>query len=267
MHDDIEDQDNLRRGSLTIHKQYENEHRKNFLFKKNAGHFGISMGINLGDLGAYLGMEALLHSKLPDKNKLAAATYLSRLLQHVAYGQSLDNLYEQKENITQKDVLDVHLHKTGIYTVTGPLKIGALLGGAKEGVLDAIDKYGDKVGIAFQLRDDELGLFSSEEELGKPIGGDIKEGKNTLLKVKALELSNSAEREFLKSMYGKANITKKQVTRVREITIKSGALEYSQKLSKKLVEEGKRYIPKITKEKKYQQMLTQMADFMIERKS
>jgi geranylgeranyl diphosphate synthase type I len=212
-------------------------------------------------------MEVLLKSKLDEERKIDASIYLSRLLQRVAFGQGLDVTYEQMKDISEHDVMQVHLHKTSIYTVGGPLKIGALLGGLSKNRIDKIEKFGEPVGIAFQLRDDELGLFSDEKTLGKPIGSDIKEGKNTILRIKAIENANSRDRIFLQHAYGNRKITKREVKRVQEITIRTGALDYSQKLGKKLVEKGKKFIPEITENLELQDTLSHMADFMIGRDS
>lgn len=266
MHDDIQDLDTLRRSFPTVHKQYETEH-KNLKSKRDAFHYGISMGINMGDLGAYLGMEVLLRSKLDESRKLKAAIYLSRLLQRVAYGQGLDVTYEQMSNITEHDVMQVHLHKTSIYTVEGPLKIGSLLGGLSQRRIEAIEKFGKPVGIAFQLRDDELGIFSEEETLGKPIGSDVREGKNTLLRIKALENSKAGDKKILLNAYGNRHISEEEVRKVQDVTIKTGALDYSQKLARKLVEKGKKFIPEITSSSELQDTLSNMADFMILRDS
>lgn len=266
IHDDIEDMDILRRGRPTIHKQYENKH-KNQKFNKDFEHFGISMAINMGDLGAYLGIEVILSSNLPETNKIQATRYLSRLLQRVAFGQGLDITYEQLPNISEDDVFEVHLQKTSVYTVGGPLKIGALLGRLPQKNIDAIEKYGEPVGIAFQLRDDELGLYSNEEELGKPIGSDIREGKNTLLKIKAIEFAKGADKGFLEKTYGKRDLSLSEIQKVLELTTNLGALDYSKKASKKLVEKGKKFIPEITKDSYFQGALSSFADFIIGRNS
>ncbi len=259
MHDDIEDEDSIRRGAPTIHKQYEE--------KLEDPHYGVSMGINTGDLGAYLGMELLLNSKLRQANKVKAGIYLSHLLQRVAYGQGLDTTYEKMKNPKEADVMQVHLHKTSIYTIGGPLKIGAILAGVKDDVVKNIEKFGEPVGIAFQLRDDELGLFSDENTLGKPIGGDVREGKNTILRIKAIELSKADDKKFLIWAYGNKKITKKDVKKVQTITQKGGALDYSQQLARKLIEEGTKYIPKISKDKNYQDLLLDFANLVINRTS
>lgn len=266
MHDDIEDMDVLRRGRPTVHRQYESEH-ESLKLKKDASHYGISMGINTGDLGAYLGVEVILGSQLPEERKIKAVLSLSRVLQRVCYGQGLDVTYEQMKGISEHDVMQVHLHKTSIYTIGGPLKIGALLGGLTGGKIKAIEKFGEPVGIAFQLRDDELGLFSNEETLGKPIGGDVKEGKNTILHIKALEKARDKDKKFLLYAYGNENLSEKEVRKVQEITIKTGSLKYSQELSKQLIKRGKKNIPLITENLELQELLADMADFMISRES
>ncbi|MCH7641246.1 polyprenyl synthetase family protein, partial [Patescibacteria group bacterium] len=221
----------------------------------------------MGDLGAYLGTEVLLDSNLDADKKIRASIYLSRLLQRVIYGQGLDVTYEQMKDIAEHDVMQVHLHKTSMYTVAGPLKIGALLGGLTEARIRAIERFGEPVGIAFQLRDDELGLYSDEKTLGKPIGSDIREGKNTILRIKAANIAKEEDKKFLKYAYGNRRVTENEIKRVQELTMETGALEYSQELSRKLVEKGKRYIPKITRDSDLQDTLSNMADFMIERTS
>lgn len=264
MHDDIMDRDEMRRGEKTIHLKYQGFHQK-FLSKGDQEHYGLSMAIDLGDIGFTLCFELLARSQLPNENKIKAIEFLSQTLLRTAVGQGLDVTYELTESISEDDVMRVHLNKSAYYTISGPLSVGALLAGADKKTLEAIKNYGNPVGIAFQLRDDELGLFSNEETLGKPIGSDIRQGKITVLRVKALENANPEERKFLGYAYGNRDLTDKEISRVREITKKTGALEYSQKLSRKLVEKGKKFVPKITSDPEHQDTLVNMADFMITR--
>lgn len=266
MHDDIMDEDQIRRGMPTIHKRYEDFHQKNFA-KGKASHYGISMGIDLGDDGIFMGMEVLASANLPEKNKNQAMIALSRLLEQTSYGQAMDVSYELLPKATEKDVVRIHTYKTAFYTIGGPLAIGATLAGASAGVLSAVAKYGQAVGVAFQLRDDELGLYSTEEKLGKPIGSDIREDKNTVLRIKAIELTKRNDRNFLLQAYGNSQLQYNDIKRVQSITKDSGALAYSQKLSRRLVEKGKRVIPKITSDKKYQDLLASFAELMITRES
>lgn len=266
MHDDIYDKDHLRRGSPTIHIQYEKIHQRRFK-KGDPQHFGRCMATNLGDAGLMISHLLLVNSDFSSRIKENVLRRYDQVLLETAFGQEIDVAYECMEKVTEEDVMRVHHFKTANYTITGPLQYGALFAGASGKEIEIIEKYGLPVGTAFQLRDDELGLFSEEEKLGKPVGSDIREDKNTLLHIKALEWANSSERRFLNSAYGNRNLTKEDVERVKKITFKTGVLAYSQKLSRQLVEKGKRFVPRITKDSEFQDTLYRMADFMIERNS
>ena len=182
-------------------------------------------------------------------------------------GQALDISYEAEKRFSEEDVLRVHRYKTAEYTIPGPISVGAILAGASEDQLKAIKDLGIPLGIVFQLRDDELGMFSTEEELGKPVDSDLRESKVTILIVKAFEKAQGKDLEFLKYAFGNKNLTRKEVEKVREIIRTTGALEYSQKLSRKLAEGGKKFIPLINKNPKFQKILLELVDFVIERGS
>lgn len=259
MHDDFMDQDTLRRGEQTMHKKYA---------EKFGDHYGQSLAINLGDEGCFFAMSLLNSLDLPRERLSSATQFLGRILFDVGIGQALDITFENEKEFLEGKVLKVHRYKTAEYTVPGPLTIGAILAGVDDPkVFQAIKDFGIPVGIAFQIRDDELGMFSTEEELGKPVDSDIKEGKLTILIVKAMEEAGGEDLEFLKTSYGKKNLSLEDVEKIRQIIKDTGALEYSQKLSKKLVDEGKKFIPEITNNPKYQQLLSELADFVILRKS
>lgn len=266
MHDDIMDQDRLRRGRPTIHVQYDSLHRERYA-KGSPEHYGLSMALNTGDAGFVLSHLLLADADFTPEIKQRVLRRFDRQLLTTAYGQAIDISYEHQARVTEEDVMRVHHYKTANYTITGPLQYGALFAGASEKEVEKIEKYGLPVGIAFQLRDDELGIFSEEKKLGKPIGSDIRENKNTLLHLKALEWANNKDKEFLEDAYGNRDLTTAEVKKVQEITIKTGALAYSQKLSRELVEKGKKFIPQITENPELQDTLSQMADYMVERES
>lgn len=266
MHDDVMDRDRLRRGQPTIHVQYDWLHQKRYP-KSNPEHYGLCMAIDLGDAGFALSHLILAEADFSPVIKQGVLKRFNEQILTTALGQAIDVSYEHSKKVTEEDVMRVHHFKTANYTITGPLQYGALFAGASEKEVKKIEKYGLPVGIAFQLRDDELGIFSEEDKLGKPIGSDIRENKNTILHIKSLEWAKPKDREFLESAYGNQNITRKGVLRVRRITEETGALAYSQKLSRQLVEKGKKFVPQITKDLELQDTLYKMADFMIERES
>lgn len=266
IHDDIMDQDDLRRGLPTIHVQYDKLHQQRYR-KGDSRHYGICMAIDLGDVGYALSHLILANADFSPQIKERVLRRFNQQILTTAFGQAIDVTYENLPTVNERGVMRVHRYKTANYTITGPLQYGALFAGASGEKVEIIEKYGLPVGIAFQLRDDELGIFSQEEKLGKPIGSDIRENKNTFLHVKALEWASPQEKKILQLAYGNRDLTEEGVEKVRKITVETGALAYSQKLSRQLVEKGKKFIPQITTNPELQDTLAKMADYMIERDS
>lgn len=264
IHDDIIDSDDIRHGKPAIHRQYEEIHRSKSL-QGDSAHFGIAMGIDEGDVGIFLALKILAAARFDPLLKEKAFEVWSDFLLKTAYGEGLDVFVESQKKARDKDVLAIHRFKTAYYTIIGPLQMGAVFAGAHDQALEAIADFGESVGIAFQLRDDELGLFADQKELGKPIGSDIREGKNTILRSKTLEFTKDLEKKFIQKTYGKKDITLDEIEKVKKITIECGALDYSQKIAQSLVAKGKKFIPKITQKKEYQEILYDLADFMIKR--
>lgn len=272
IHDDIMDRDRLRRGQPTVHVQYENLLAENQDVKENKNdpkHFGLSMALDLGDLGPFFGNLILGQTTFNPQIKIEFLKALSETIVTTIYGQALDVHYELETKPTQDKVLEIHRYKTANYTISGPLRYGAVLSGlSRESAnFKALDDYGTPVGIAFQLRDDELGMFSTEKELGKPVDSDLRQGKNTLLFAKAFERGDPEQVKFLRYAHGNSHLSPEDVDKVREIILSSSALEFSQKESRRLVEEGKKHIPEITKDPSAQELLSVLADYVIERNS
>ncbi len=101
----------------------------------------------------------------------------------------------------EKDVTDIHHGKTSIYTYENPLHIGAILAGASTNDLELLSKYAIPGGIAFQIQDDILGLFGNTEKTGKPAHSDLRQGKMTLLIIKALEKANPNQKSKLLKLW------------------------------------------------------------------
>lgn len=256
IHDDIIDKDDLRRGKPTIHKK----------FSDRGYHRGISYAIITGDIGAFLGYELIVASSFPKEKIVRALACLNDFLLKTAYGQILDIKFDSKKNISWEEILKVRTYKTAYYTFAMPLSVGAILAGAKETKLKAIEKYSLPVGIAFQLVDDILGVFGDIKITGKSNESDIKEGKKTLLFTKALELANKNDRRFLSRQYGSRKITKADIKKIRDIIRRSGAVKASFSQAEELIRKGKQEIKNMTDMPLYQKILESLADYTISRK-
>ncbi|HAT74876.1 MAG TPA: polyprenyl synthetase family protein, partial [Candidatus Moranbacteria bacterium] len=153
-------------------------------------------------------------------------------------------------------------------TFEGPLHLGCVLTGKKpdEKMLQAFSAYSLPVGQAFQIRDDILGVFGDEKKLGKAVGADIIEGKQTLLVLKALEKGDAKQKEEIKKLLGKKDLTKKEVEIFRAIVKETGSLKYSQELSEKLVAKSLTALENIEfKNSEAKTFLTGIAEYIIKR--
>lgn len=262
--DDIMDQSNLRRGRLAMHKFYEEKIARKYL-TNDPKHFGYSMAFNLS-LTAIFYAEKIFTNVALDVERVKKAQYLmNSYLVDTTFGQGIDVARQGNLTTSEEDILLIHKLKTALYTISGPLTVGGVLGGVTEKQIAAMNEFGDKVGVAFQLRDDELGLFGSQEEIGKPVDSDLKEGKNTLLFVKAFANANTKQRKILKDAFGNSNVTEKQLEKVREVVEATGARQLSWQMAQELVVKGKEFVPQITTDAKLQETLYNLADFMVKR--
>ncbi len=210
MHDDIVDRDNKRHGLETIHVHYEKYATKKFN-SQDAKHFGVSIAIILGDTIYSVANQILFSSEFEPKFIVKAMNKLQKIVRHTAIGEIQDILMEYKKSSSEEEIFKMYENKTAKYTFEGPFQLGALLAGAEYKYIQDISKFTIPLGIAFQLQDDFLGIFGKEEVTGKPFASDIIEGKQTVVVKRALNFSDSKQKERLKELLGKKNITKDEI--------------------------------------------------------
>lgn len=212
VHDDVIDAADTRRGQPAAHRRYATRHRQAG-WTGSADGYGVSAAILLGDLlmsaaTAQLGQAAAGCERGAAR---AARDAFDAMTAEVAVGQFLDVHQEVLPLPAPADrpvaagaamrevALDVVRHKSARYSVMYPLLIGALLAGAAPDgeLLAALEVFGEQIGIAFQLRDDVLGVFGDPSLTGKPAGDDLREGKRTVLVALAWQRCNDAGRALL----------------------------------------------------------------------
>jgi geranylgeranyl diphosphate synthase type I len=200
VHDDLMDASDTRRGQPSLHRQFEARHAGR-RWQGSAVAFGMGMAILLGDLLICWTDEMFHASGLPPDALRRGRPVLDRMRTEVFAGQYLDLLGQAAGDETVAGALHVVEFKTAKYTIERPLHLGAALagaglagpggppaGGARAGdggtggaLAAAFTAYGLPLGIAFQLRDDILGVFGDPAQTGKPAGDDVREGKRTVL--------------------------------------------------------------------------------------
>jgi geranylgeranyl diphosphate synthase type I len=179
IHDDIMDRDTIRRGKPSIYHQYRTLARKRAF--DDPDHFGESLGICAGDVGFFLAFEVVASLDLkPGIHKILMSRWASEFIS-VGLAQMQDvSLSTTTGGVSEDDILNLYRYKTARYTFSLPMSIGALAADAGGAVVAQLEKIGELMGIAFQLKDDELDLFGKEKVTGKPVGTDMQEGKKTL---------------------------------------------------------------------------------------
>jgi geranylgeranyl diphosphate synthase type I len=201
--------------------------------------------------------------------KLRAIKNVNNHFIATAHGQSMDIFNEVLETDKESDVDKVLLWKTAFYTFMNPLQLGAILAGGSEDDLERLEEYSLSAGRVFQITDDILGIYSDEETSGKSPLDDIKEGKRTLLTVKAIEFAPKADAYFLEQMLGNKQLTTAEFERCKEIIESSGALEYAKKQAKDSVVDA---LASLEKDKniwgaEQVDFLAQLVQFLINRDS
>jgi len=207
-HDDVIDKSPLRRGRNSIWRALAAGMEARRTAAKVIGandrnfddtHYGISQAICLGDVGIVLANRLVAESTFDAARKIEALKTFHDVQLNTVDGEMLDVLMSyEKDYSDEEGILKIARLKTAWYTIIGPLRLGAVLGGASGELLDAMSRYGMFLGTAFQLRDDILGINATEAEIGKSNTSDIAEGKVTLLAYYAMKRATPAQLEQLR---------------------------------------------------------------------
>ncbi|WP_308491198.1 polyprenyl synthetase family protein [Microbacterium terrisoli] len=231
VHDDLIDNSDTRRGRPAAHRRLQSLHRT-ASWDGDAAAFGRAGGILVGDLLVALSDDLMERSLLAEPAEIAAATraQYATMRRDVTIGQFLD-VAEESAHVDADDsehahrALRVASLKSARYSVEQPLLIGARLAGADAAQLKALADFGHPVGLAFQLRDDVLGVFGDTEVTGKPAGDDLREGKRTVLIAYAREALAPTARRIMDELVGDPDLDDAQVAALRRTIEDSGALE------------------------------------------
>jgi geranylgeranyl diphosphate synthase type II len=220
IHDDIEDESEQRRGKPTMHVAQ-----------------GVPIAINVGDMLSLLSMRPLLdnrHMLGPDLS-LRVLEETERMARESAEGQALE-LGWRRDNVTdvaESDYLLMVLKKTCWLATIHPSRMGVLIGSTGRMDLDRCIRFGFFLGAAFQIQDDLLNLEGDATQYGKELGGDIREGKRTLMLIHLIAQATKAECQCLRSILGMAREkrTDADVAWVLERMNAYGSLHYARQVA------------------------------------
>jgi geranylgeranyl diphosphate synthase type I len=265
IHDDIIDRDNFRRGLPSLFYQYTQKGEQDGV--ADPIHFGQGMAICLGDIGFFLAFELFSELNVAQAVKESIIRLWAQELSYVGLAQMQDLFFgETNTKVEADDILQLYHYKTARYSFSLPLKIGGILGGANPKLLQSLDRCGHTFGLLFQLKDDQLGLYGSEDDLGKPVGSDLKECKKTLHYYYLNQKANMEDVKRFEMICGNENLSLDMVHEVRAMMKKYGVDKAITERMKSLQEEVESEIAGLNIQEKHKDILLDLLEFSTIRK-
>jgi geranylgeranyl diphosphate synthase, type I len=250
IHDDVIDQDPVRRGRPAVHVL-----------------FDVPTAIIAGDAMFARGYEVLSETKTSPVNLNRLYKLTSRTVWLIAEGQQMDFDFETAKAVSSEEYLEMVEKKTAVL-FSCAAEGGAIIASGTETQIKNMREYGRMLGIAFQIWDDVLGVTGNEKTLGKPVGSDVRNGKRTLIIVHALEqlekADNKRRKEALLSALGNENATQDQVMGAMEVLKQVGSIDYASGIAFNYAEKAKRSLKCLNKSRE-KEFLSSLVDFAIGR--
>lgn len=241
IHDDIMDNADVRRGRAAVHKLW-----------------GVSGAILAGDTLYSKAFQVLGTTPAEPRLVLDAMNVLSRTCTAICEGQWLDLEFENREKVSEEEYMEMVEKKTAVLYGASAC-MGALLAGASPATAKGLEEFGRLTGVGFQIQDDVLDLTAPEEVLGKRRGGDLIEGKKTLIMIHALDHGVRPE------IFGKKDASPEEIERSIATLERSGSIDYASFRATELVDRGKRALG-VLPDTPAKALLLDLADFMIRRR-
>lgn len=244
IHDDIMDDDDLRRGVPAVHKEYD-----------------LEAAILAGDTLYSKAFEIMLETGADPDRMVEALGILATTCTKICEGQSLDVTFEERANVSPEEYLEMVEQKTAVLYAASACLPAVLLGSDDE-TIEALYGYGLDIGRAFQIQDDVLDLTVPSEKLGKQRGSDLVENKQTLITVHAREQGIVID-DLVDSDTVEA-VTEAEIDAALAELEDAGSITYAKDTAEDLVEQGKARL-EVLPDNEARQLLCELADYLIER--
>ena len=251
IHDDLEDDSALRRGRPCIHNLY-----------------GVDIATNVGSAMYFMTFSILYDGNTPysDAQKLQIYNMVVQELFRCHCGQGLDIAWHNgyRDDIAEDEYLQMCAYKTGVLARLSA-KLGAVVAGADTEQIHALGRFGETLGVGFQIQDDILNLVGDEFAKGKGRGEDIHEGKRTLLVLHALANTEPSESKRLREILASHPENQEIIDEAIEIIIRSGAVDYARQKAAELATESWNGIDRLLHESEAKTVLQRFCEFLIHR--
>ncbi|MEZ5377027.1 MAG: polyprenyl synthetase family protein [Acidimicrobiales bacterium] len=231
IHDDVMDAADTRRNRPTIHVEQAKRLTSN-QWRGEPRRYGEGVAILVGDLG-HVYADRFVGGAHP-----TARNVWDQLRIELNLGQYLDMQAAASGEVSRETAQRVAMFKSALYTIVRPLQLGAALHGrASPALLDQLDAFGRPIGQAFQLRDDLLGVFGDADRVGKPVGGDLRDGKPTELVAVAAERASDSQRKVLATI-GRPDLSDQDISALLSVLDETGAVREIERRIDSLVEDA-----------------------------
>lgn len=274
VHDDLIDQSDTRRSQPAAHKRFEALHQKSG-WAGSPAKFGSSSALLLGDLLLAWSSDLFGHALLEAQSseiEIACRDEFSKMRVEVMAGQYLDVLEEN--SASGRDIAEavarsnrVMLYKTAKYSIEAPLLIGAAYAGASLSQRRALSAFAIPLGLAFQLRDDVLGVFGDPSVTGKPAGDDLREGKRTVLAALTREVLGENDAAQFDAMLSNGATSKDEIESLQKQIVESGALQKTETMIRELGNEALQALDSLSISDLAKSELRNLADLVMNRHS
>ena len=244
VHDDIMDNASSRRSRKTVHTKWD-----------------TNVAILVGDELLALAYRALLQTKSPHIQEIAKV--FTQGVVEVCEGQAYDKEFETRSSVTVDEYL-LMIEKKTAKMVAVSAEIGALIGNGDRASIRSLRRYGEHVGRAFQVQDDLLDVIADEKELGKPVGGDLMEGKKTFLLLEALRTAHGRDKGLLLEIVRNKGGEAKLLPEYRRIYLETGAIAAARARISQDIAKAKRELHKLPATRA-RLMLEWFADMLLNR--
>jgi geranylgeranyl diphosphate synthase type I len=263
IHDDIIDQDQKRRGRNSSWYQFklkaENEE------SRDAELYGKSLAICTANICYYLANKLINQLKINQQSKSLIAKTINQEIIKVNFAEMLDvDIAARTKDVQLEEILNMYQYKTARYTFSLPLILAAEFHQQNTEIENKLAKIGESLGLIFQIKDDELGIFEEEKTLGKIAASDIKEAKKTIFYFFLKQnLKDKNEQKKFAQIFGKTKLTKEEVEFARAI-FKKYAVPEINKIIEQLEKMSKKEIANIADEK-VRNLLLGILEFNLQR--
>ena len=248
LHDDLMDNADMRRGHATVHKKWD-----------------ANRAILSGDTMLLQAFERIEACEV-DKVKDVFSTFLITTYE-IGEGQQFDVEFETRNDVKEEDYIEMIRLKTSVLLACA-VKIGAILAGASKEDQENLYKFGEKIGLAFQLQDDLLDVYGDPKVFGKNIGGDITSNKKTYMLINALNRANDAQRkELQKWIDAKEFDRQEKVAAVTRIYDEIGIRQLCEQKMDDYYNEALKYLAKVNVSEERKTELKAYAAEMMKRQS